>query len=308
MSDKPKTLKGFLGHAPSWVYRDPAFKNTNPSQRFLLTLMAGAGDKTGGDTFGIRVGSDLIEKHGGSPRTIRSHINTFLKLGYIVLTKTGGRRRGDVGIANTYAMPAARGSLDHMKVEQDPRFKTKPKRKNLHGSNVKNLHGKNQDLPSKNSSPTVQELPPYPEKSAPSYTPLSCLSETAGAVSPASESPAPQKTDEKNTPPETDPLRDALSECHSWQYRKFGKATKKQREEIETTRQALESMGATPEQVRERHEWMRRNDGRLGLRALVQFWEYAGECIADGIEPGSRRSHAAEGEWNPAREPAEVLG
>jgi DNA-binding transcriptional ArsR family regulator len=92
-----------------------------------------------------------------------------------------------------------------------------------------------------------------------------------------------------------DPLRDAIALVYSQQYRETGEAHYRQVANIDAAYDALVELGADPADVRARWEWMKRNDGRLSLKGLIQHWQYAGECIASGYEPGKREGNPHRG-------------
>lgn len=132
-----KPAKPFFRSLPEWVYNSMEYESLSAAETWFLHLVAGQCDKTLSDKSarGCYVGQRLLETAKIDRATAYRYLKRFRELGFVVkLGQGGGRVRGGAGLANEYGIPVAQGALDHIKVGDDPAFKT---RKRSHPATVK---------------------------------------------------------------------------------------------------------------------------------------------------------------------------
>ncbi len=117
----------FFKTLPAWIYDSAEYAGFNAGQILFLHLIAGKCDQTLADqsTRGCRVGGRLIQTSGINRASAFRYLALYRKLGFVVkVGQGGGKTEGGSGLANEYGVPAKPGSLDHLKIGDDQRYKT----------------------------------------------------------------------------------------------------------------------------------------------------------------------------------------
>lgn len=248
--------KPFFKHLPQWIYDDPGYEDLNGQAAWLLHLMSGQADEgiddgPRGDRSrrGCRFGDACIATAKLSDSTVRKYTALFASLGFIIKVGQGGGQ----GSTNEYAIPRRRGALDHLRIDDDPRYKTNNTRREKQGNTRRQIPGKNEqatNIPAEARANTRRDSRQYPPRDGASHS----------IHREHKEIPAAAAAVDSNKTSNPDPILEALILAGI----------------TGTARSELAALpGITPELIRDKEAWCRENGKRGGV--LIQELRSASE-------------------------------
>ena len=111
----------FFVHLPGWIYASPEYDRLTPGERWAIHAIA-TSCRIKVDDESIRgcfCGEGLLRRIGCCRTTFWGMQSKFRCLGFVMKLSQGGGR--DLG--NELGIPGRSGALDHLKVDDDPRYK-----------------------------------------------------------------------------------------------------------------------------------------------------------------------------------------
>lgn len=287
---RTKVSRPFFRVLPQWIYDSEVYAVLSAPEAWLLHLLAGQADEDigGGSRRGCRFGAKCIRTSKLSESSVRKYLSRFERVGFIVKVGQGG----GFSRANEYAIPGKPGELDHLRVEDDPRYKTAKTQREKQGSTLREKQGKPASdqgdagrIPSARRANTLRETRANPPRERASHTTHTTSSvETAGAVSPAGKPPAHDEA------PNTDAsLIDTLARSIEQLDHVLDKPKAEQKRAARAARETAEKLAAMgcPDRRELRRRWRRLEDlaEDASIHDLPARWHELSEEAVEGPFP-----------------------